>query len=131
VRRPDLWAAIIINVGEPNTIRKEHDTQAAIPEIGSTATEEGFAALRITDSYSRVEDDVAYPAVLLTTGGQDPIVPTWQLAKMAARLQAATASHNRILLSFMVEMGHIPGTEQQWADVHADTFVFILAAMKR
>ena len=130
VRRPALWAAVVIAVGEPNTIRKEQDTGAAVPEIGSITTEDGFAALQITDSYTRVQDGVAYPAVLLQSGAQDSIVPRWQAAKMAARLQAASSSGKPVLLNSITDMGHMPGTEQQWAQIHADMFVFILAAIQ-
>ena len=120
-----------MSVGEPNTLRKEQDTPAGVPEIGTTATEEGFRALLITDSYTRVETGMAYPAVLLTSGEQDPIVPIWQAAKMAARLQGVSVSPSPVLLNVIPEMGHVPSTEQQWAEVHADMFVFILAAVQR
>lgn len=126
VRRPELWGAMVIHVGEPNTIRKEQHTQANIPEIGTVTTAEGFAALQITDSYSRVEDGVPYPAVLLTTGARDTIVPVWQAAKMAARLQAATNSGKPVLLRFEEEMGHVPATEQQWIAIGADQYAFLL-----
>ena len=43
-------------------------------------------------SYHHVQKGTKYPAVLLTTGINDPRVEPWQSAKMAARLQAATAS---------------------------------------
>ena len=123
VRRPELWGAMVINVGEPNTIRKEQHSQAHIPEIGTVTTAEGFAALQITDSYSRVKDGVAYPAVLLTTGARDTIVPMWQSAKMAARLQAATTSSKPVLLRFEEEMGHVP---TNWDEFWADQSAFLL-----
>jgi prolyl oligopeptidase len=45
-----------------------------------------------------VRDGVKYPAVILTTGWNDPAVAPWQVGKMAARLQAATASGKPVLL---------------------------------
>ena len=84
----------------------------------------------ITDSYSRVEDGVAYPPVLLIGGAHDSIVPAWQAAKMAARLQASNAARHPVLLDVIPAMGHAPETEEQWATIFADLFVFLLAAMK-
>ena len=63
-----------------------------IAEHGSVTDEEGFKALLKADAYLQVEDGVAYPAVLLTTGLNDPRVVLWQATKMTARLQAATSS---------------------------------------
>lgn len=131
VRQPDLWGAMVIHVGEANTLRREQYGQGAVPEIGSVTTEEGFAALQITDSYSRVQDGMDYPAVLLTTGARDAVVPSWQTAKMAARLQAATTSGKPILLRFDEDMGHVPKTEMQWAELHADMFAFLHEQLMR
>jgi protease II len=58
------------------------------------------------DAYERVKDGVAYPAVMCVTGLNDPRVPTWMVAKMAARLQAASASGKPILLRADFDAGH-------------------------
>lgn len=43
-----------------------------IPEFGDVTTPDSFRALQIISSYHKVEDSVAYPAVMLTTGLNDP-----------------------------------------------------------
>ena len=43
-------------------------------------------------AYAHVKDGTAYPAVMITTGFNDPRVASWLPGKMAALLQAATAS---------------------------------------
>jgi len=63
-----------------------------IQEFGSTKTEEGFRALYAMSALHHVTDGAKYPAVLLTTGINDPRVEPWMSGKMAARLQAASSS---------------------------------------
>ena len=53
---------------------------------------EQFEWLGAYSPYHRVEDGVRYPAVLLTAGENDTRVHAMHARKMAARLQAATAS---------------------------------------
>ena len=57
-----------------------------------------FRARYAISPYHHVRDHVAYPAVLLGTGINNPRVPSWQMAKMTARLQAATSSNSPVLL---------------------------------
>jgi prolyl oligopeptidase len=76
--------------------------------------------------YHRVKDGVAYPAVLMTAGANDPRVPAWQPAKMAARLQAASTG-KPVLLRVEYDAGHGRGSTrtqilQEWADNFAFLF---------
>jgi len=57
------------------------------PEWGAISEPAGYRALKEIDSYQAVQDGVAYPAVLLTTGVTDPRVGPFHVAKMTARLQ--------------------------------------------
>ena len=86
----------MIRVGDSDALRSElmESGPANIPEFGTVKTEEGFRALSAMDAYQHVKDSTAYPAVLLTTGSNDPRVAPWQAGKMTARLQAATSSGN-------------------------------------
>jgi prolyl oligopeptidase len=129
VRHPELWAVMIMNVAVTNFLRFEFSENGPpnIPEFGSIVTEEGFRALRIIDSYTRVEDGVPYPACLITTGLNDPRVVVWQATKMAARLQAATNSGRPILLRVEEQGGHGMGSTRSQVDRElADTLAFIL-----
>ncbi len=132
VRRPDLWAVMVMKVPVTNSLRAEF-TENGPPnvfEFGSVRTEEGFRGLHIMDAYTRVRDGVAYPAVLITAGVNDPRVVIWQAAKMAARLQAATSSGQLILLRVEFQGGHgIGSTQQQFNEEYADEFAFLCQQM--
>jgi prolyl oligopeptidase len=132
VRRPELWAAMVLQVPVTNALRAEFGENGPInvPEFGSVATEEGLAGLLVMDAYLRVRDGVAYPAVLLTAGLNDPRVEVWQPAKLAARLQAATTSGRPVLLRIDPEAGHGFGsTAAQQDSLLADELAFLLAAL--
>lgn len=77
-----------------------------IPEFGSVKTAAGFRALYAMSPYANVKDGVKYPAVLITTGINDPRVDAWEPAKLAARLQAASTSGKPVLLRVDYAAGH-------------------------
>ena len=132
VKRPDLWAVMVMHVPVTNSLRMEltENGPPNIEEFGSVTTEDGFKGLLITDSYSKVQDGVSYPAVLLTGGYNDPRVVIWQPAKMAARLQAATASGKPILLRVEYQGGHgIGQTKAQGNALMADVLAFLSEQM--
>jgi prolyl oligopeptidase len=129
VQRPDLWAVMVIRVGVTNALRVELSENGPpnVPEFGSVRTEEGFRGLLIMDAYSKVTDGVPYPAVLLTTGLNDPRVVVWQATKMAAHLQAATSSGKPVLLRVESAGGHGMGsTKRQNEEELADKLAFLL-----
>ncbi len=127
--RPDLFGSVIDEVGCSNALRMEFSQNGPdnVPEFGSVKTEQGFKDLYAMDSYQHVKDGVKYPAVLLTTGMNDPRVAPWQAGKMAARLQKATGSGKPVILRIEYDAGHgIGSTRKQSDDEHADCFVFAL-----
>ena len=127
--RPALFGAAIIAVGDLNTVRSEAFPNGIpnIPEFGSVKSQEGFEDLYRMDSYLHVVDGVAYPAVMLTTGINDPRVASWMPAKMAARLQAATSSNKPVLLYVDYEAGHgIGSTRKQREEQFTDEEAFLL-----
>ncbi|MBV8143532.1 MAG: S9 family peptidase [Gammaproteobacteria bacterium] len=127
--RPGLFAAVLSNVGVSNALRAEFSQNGPpnIAEFGSVKDAQGFAALAEMDALHHVKDGVRYPAVLLTTGMQDPRVEPWQPAKMTARLQKASASHNPILLRVTFDAGHgLGSTRTQVDDERADEYAFVL-----
>jgi len=86
--------------------------------------------LQIIDAYSKLQDGVKYPAVLLTAGLNDPRLVVWQPAKMAARLQAATTSGKPVLLRVEFQAGHgLNSTKRQADEELADVFAFLLQQM--
>jgi len=127
--RPDLFAAVIDAVGVSNPLRFEFSPNGPpnIPELGSVQTQLGFEDLFAMDSYQHVRVGTAYPAVLLTTGFNDPRVDPWDPAKMRARLQAATSSRKPILLRVDYQAGHGFGsTKTQTQELLADEWSFLL-----
>ena len=127
--RPELFAAVIDGVGWSNPLRYvvEQDGYGEEPEWGAIADPAGYRALKMIDSYQSVKDHTPYPAVLLTTGVTDPRVAPFHVAKMTARLQAATTSGKPILLRVDYDAGHgIGSTRAQQDREAADTYAFLL-----
>jgi prolyl oligopeptidase len=127
--KPELFAAAIDKVGLSDTLRFEltQNGQTNIPELGTVKTEAGFKALLAMSSYHNVTDGAAYPAVLLETGANDPRVDPWQMAKMTARLQAATTSGKPVLLRVDYAGGHgmMRATHDQANQQLADEWSFL------
>ena len=127
--RPDLFGAAIDEVPVSDSLRMEFSENGVpnIPEFGSVQTEEGFKGLFAMSSYHSVRDGAAYPAVLITTGINDPRVDAWEAGKMAARLQAATSSGKPVLLRIDYDAGHgIGSTKKQGYEERADIIAFLL-----
>ena len=127
--RPDLFGAAIDQVPLSDLLRFEFSANGPpnIPEFGSVKSEDGFKGLYAMSAYHAIKDGTKYPAVLVTTGFNDPRVDAWQAAKMAVRLQAATASGKPVLLRIDYDAGHGMGsTKKQGYEERADTFAFLL-----
>jgi prolyl oligopeptidase len=98
---------------------------ANIPEFGTVKTKEGFKALYEMSAYYHVRPNTKYPAVLVTAGANDPRVDPWQGAKMAANLQANTASGRPILFRVNYDAGHgLTDTIAQQVSDWTDIFTF-------
>src|SRR3984893_15582181 len=128
--RPDLFGAALDNVGDSDALRAELETSgpANIPEFGTVKNAEDFRNILATSPFQRVKDHTAYPAVLLTTRGNDPRVDPWQMNKMSARLQAATSSGKPVLLRVDYDAGHggIGATKSQHTALLTDQYSFLL-----
>jgi prolyl oligopeptidase len=131
--RPELFRAAIMSVPITNPLRLETTAIGAanVQEFGSVKTEEGFRGLLAMDGYQKIKDGMKYPAVLLTHGINDPRVPPWMSAKMAARLQSASASVNPVLLRIDYDAGHGGGTTKEQNNREtADLFAFLFEQLK-
>jgi prolyl oligopeptidase len=129
--RPDLFGVILDNVGVSDTLREELTPNGPpnIVEFGSVTTEDGFHGLYAMGAYYHVSDGVAYPAVMFTTGANDPRVAPWQMTKMAARMQAS-GSKRPALLRIDYDAGHGMGsTRSQREALTADLWSFALWQM--
>ena len=128
--RPDLFAAAIAEVPTADMLRFEITANGPnnVPEFGSVKTAAGFKSLYAMSPYAHVEDGVKYPAVMITTGINDPAVTPWIPAKFAARLQAATTSGKPVLLRVDYDAGHagMDATRRQIEQNKADRLSFAL-----
>ena len=134
LKRPDLWAVMLLHVAVTNPLRFEFSAngQASVQEYGSIASEEGFRVLHLIDSYTKVQDGVAYPACLITAGLNDSRCVVWQATKMAARLQAASSSGEPVLLRVEKQAGHgIGSTRQQLDEEMSDVLALVLSQTVR
>ncbi len=89
--------AALDNVGVTDLLRFQTTQGGAanVPEFGDVTDAQGFRYLYAVSPYHHVVDGTRYPAVLGITGTNDPRVPSWIVAKMIARLQAANTADNR------------------------------------
>jgi len=127
-QRPEMFGAALIRVGDSDSLRSETMASgpANIPEFGTVTEPDGFKALFAMDAYQHIKPNTPYPAVLLTTGVNDPRVAPWQAAKMTARLQAATSSGKPVLLRVDYDAGHGIGSTKSQRDTElADEVAFL------
>src|SRR5690606_38661092 len=92
--RPDLYKVAIPKVGALNMMRMGFSPGGPvnIPEFGTVEIEEEFKALLEMDAYQHIQKGVKYPAQLITTGFNDPRVPSYNSAKFAAKMQNENGS---------------------------------------
>jgi hypothetical protein len=128
--RPDLFAAALDDVGLSDMIPDmfSPDWPSNVPEYGDLKTEDGFKNLYEISAHYHVKKATSYPAVMLTTGINDPRVVSWEPGKMAVRLQAATAGGKPVLLRVDYQGGHggIGETRTQRDELLADQWSFLL-----
>jgi prolyl oligopeptidase len=116
--RPDLFAGVIDIVPDANLLRSEFTPGGPdnIPEFGTIKTEQGFKNLYAMDSIQHIKPGVAYPAILISTGLNDPRVAPWIPAKFAAALEAS-GTPNPVLLRVDAEAGHGIGSTRTQGDL--------------
>ncbi len=129
---PQLFAAAQAAVGVSDMLRMELTPNGApnIAEFGTVKNPQHFKAMYALSPYHRVKDGQAYPAVIVTTGANDPRVDAWMPSKFAARLQAATAKNANakpVWLRVDYEAGHGMGSSvSSQLDEQADVWSFFL-----
>jgi len=107
-QHPEEYRAVASMVGVYDMLRVELTPNGRfnVTEYGSVKDEAQFKALYGYSPYHHVIDGTKYPAIILTTGANDPRVDPWHSRKFAARLQAANASDHPILLRTSFSAGH-------------------------
>jgi len=125
-QRPDLARAVVADIGVFDALISESDSngQYNVTELGTVKDREQFRALYAYSPYHHVVDGTPYPPTLLSTGENDRRVNPLNSRKMAARLQAATASDEPILLRTSGEWGHGPTSFSDRVGLFADQLGF-------
>jgi prolyl oligopeptidase len=127
-QRPELFRAVVAQVAILDMLRFERDPNGEfnVTEFGSVKDPEQFRALAAYSPYQQVRDGVKYPAVFLWTGENDGRVNPMNSRKMAARLQAATASGRPVYLMTTGAAGHGIGSPLSvQIDQSADYLAFL------
>ena len=127
-QRPELFRAVAANVGVLDSLRVEQDDNGVfnVTEFGTVADPDQFRALLAYSPTANVRDGVAYPAVLLSTGANDPRVDPYHSRKMAALLQAATSSGSPVLLRTTDRAGHGMGSSvNETVALRSDQLAFL------
>jgi prolyl oligopeptidase len=93
-QRPDLFRAVIVAVPLLDMLRYQQFLMARywVPEYGTAENPDQFKFLLEYSPYQHVKAGTKYPAVFLTAGENDSRVHALHARKMAALLQASTAS---------------------------------------
>lgn len=132
-QHPGLARAVVSGVGIYDMLRVELTPNGAfnVPEFGTVKDPALFKALHAYSPYHRVRSGVKYPAVLLTTGKNDPRVDPWHSRKMAAELQASTASGLPVLLRTDANAGHGVGSSLgQRIELLVDVYSFLFHELR-
>jgi prolyl oligopeptidase len=111
-QRPDLFRAVLCSHPLLDMLRYEKfmEAQYWVSEYGAADNPEQFKFIAAYSPYQNVKPGVKYPAVLFTSGDGDTRVAPLHARKMAARLQAVTASDHPILIRYDTQAGHIRGS---------------------
>jgi prolyl oligopeptidase len=125
--RPDLFAGVLDLVPAANMLRAEFSPNGPpnIPEFGTVTTQGGLSNLYDMDTIQHIKKGTQYPAVMVTTGLNDPRVSSWEPAKVAAALQASGTTRP-VLLRIDEQAGHgIGSTKTQTDALTADWIAFV------
>lgn len=111
-QRPDLFGACLPAVGVMDMLRFQEFTAGRfwVDDYGSSRNSpEEFAALYAYSPYHNLRDGVHYPPTLITTADHDDRVVPSHSFKFAARLQAAHAGDQPVLIRIDTKAGHGAG----------------------
>jgi prolyl oligopeptidase len=131
-QRPDLFHAVVCQVPLLDMLRYQNLRIARlwIAEYGSAEDAAQFEWLHAYSPYHRVRDGQRYPATFLLTADGDSRVDPMHARKMAARLQAATASSAPILLRVETAAGHGQGKPRgKLVDEATDIWSFVFSQL--
>jgi prolyl oligopeptidase len=133
VQRPDLFGAVICRVPVADMLRYHKFTVGRfwISEYGSADDPKQFPYLIKYSPLHNVKDGVRYPSTLITTADTDDRVAPGMAKKFAARLQAATAGPDPILIRVETKAGHGGGKPiRKVIEEEADIYSFLFEVLR-
>jgi oligopeptidase B len=132
--RPELFAAVVAEVPFVDVVTTMLDPTLPLTiteweEWGDPREPEAYARMKSYSPYDNVRD-VAYPALLVTTGLNDPRVAYWEPAKWVAKLRVHNTSSAPIILRTELGAGHggPSGRYDAWRD-EAIVLAFVCNAL--
>jgi len=132
--RPELFAAIVAEVPFVDVVTTMLDPSLPLTvteweEWGDPREPEAYARMKSYSPYDNVHD-APYPALLVTTGLNDPRVAYWEPAKWVNKLREHSTSGNAIVLRTELGAGHggPSGRYDAWRD-EALVLAFLCAAL--
>lgn len=126
---PQLFRAVVCDVPLTDMLRYHKFLIARlwVSEYGSSDKQSQFAYLVKYSPYHNVRDGVRYPATMVTTSEDDSRVDPMNARKFAARLQAANAGPNPVILRVEPKAGHGAGTPvTKLIEERVDRLAFLL-----
>lgn len=126
VQRPDLYGASIPVVPITDVLACIRDpiSRVAVAEYGEPEDPEMSAIIYRWSPYQNAQDGVAYPALLIDCGANDPRCPPWHGRKFAARVQHGSSGDRPVLLRVRADAGHGPVGSAQKQRQAADMLAF-------
>ncbi len=130
-QRPDIAKVALPSVGVMDMLRFHKFTIGWnwIADYGSSDDADMFPVLYGYSPLHNLRDGTAYPAIMVTTGDHDDRVVPAHSFKYAARLQAAHAGSNPVLIRIETQSGHGSSSLTKSIAETADVFAFLLHNM--
>ncbi|UFH50745.1 prolyl oligopeptidase family serine peptidase [Pseudomonas sp. KNUC1026] len=115
-QRPELFAAAIAQVPFVDVLNSMLDDSLplTIPDYAEWGNPQEPDAYRVIAAYAPYENVTAqaYPALMVTAGFNDPLVPYWEPAKWVAKLRARKADNHWLVFHTEMDGGHAGSAAQ-------------------
>ncbi len=124
-QRPDLWGAVLADVGVMDMLRFQKFTigWGWVSDYGSSDNPDEFKALYAYSPLHNIKPGTVYPPTLITTADHDDRVVPGHSFKFAATMQAAQAGPAPVLIRIETTAGH-GGGKPTWMQIEEATDMF-------
>ena len=133
-QRPDLFAAAVAQVPFVDALTTMLDDKLPLTvneydEWGNPNEEQFYRYIKSYSPYDNLRS-VAYPAVLVTGGLNDPRVSYWEPAKWVARMRTVNTSTRPVVLKTQMGAGHMgpSGRYEAWRE-EAFVMAFVISQL--